>query len=235
VCLSQQVNVFDQGKTFHNVQSAQVRLIDRQLNKVLYRYSLRDCETEAIIVLRIYRYGPSLWRLRIIDEPAHGHTFNVLCKKSILGPYLGPQEPPLRRYLAQGIVQHATGLLLVWCITIEQPIDIVSCYLILIAHCNTRHMAACSLPCANQFQISARCKCDRVSVHLRCVCHTIEHSTRLGLGTHQGWLCIDLMQCRSNRVCTSRDVMCSGCAVFSNRFPMHCVDRLVDVGKAVRI
>lgn len=95
------VNVFDNGQTFQSVERAHVRLVDRMLNKVIYRYDLGQCATSAIIVLKIYRYGPSLWRLRIIDEPAHGHTFNLLCKKSILRPFMGPEEPPQRRYLAQ--------------------------------------------------------------------------------------------------------------------------------------
>mmetsp|Transcript_10411 Transcript_10411/g.42328 ORF Transcript_10411/g.42328 Transcript_10411/m.42328 type:complete len:1086 (-) Transcript_10411:53-3310(-) len=102
------VTVFNKGRNFESVESAFVKLVDVHTNEVLYRYDLNKANSSAVLVCVLFRNGPSLWRLRIIDDACEGRVFNAMVKREILGKYIGPPEPPARRY--EVVVKKATDL-----------------------------------------------------------------------------------------------------------------------------
>lgn len=102
------VNVFNKGKSFESVESAFVKLVDMHTKEVLYRYELNKASSSAVLVCVLFRNGPSLWRLRIIDDACEGRVFNAMAKREFLGKYIGGPEPPPRAY--EVVVKKATNL-----------------------------------------------------------------------------------------------------------------------------
>ena len=96
------VNVFNKGKSFESVESAFVKLVDMHTKEVLYRYELNKASSSAVLVCALFRNGPSLWRLRIIDDACEGRVFNAMVKREFLGKYIGPPEPQPRAFEVVG-------------------------------------------------------------------------------------------------------------------------------------
>jgi len=50
-----------------------LRLIDNERKKMLFRYDLgkrlKARDFDSMIVMKLFRFGPALWRLIIYDEP----------------------------------------------------------------------------------------------------------------------------------------------------------------------
>jgi len=91
------INIFDEGKTFQNVSGLYVRIVDDTTQKEIYRYDLSSCKKSAIIACKLFRWGPSLWKFRVFDDPAEGRTFQQICRFITSGGGDGP-----RRYLSEG-------------------------------------------------------------------------------------------------------------------------------------
>jgi len=76
------VNVFSSGKSFKDVQSAYVRLIDSTTSEERCRFTLTEeniGNKNALIMCKVFRtFGTASWRLMTIGEPATGNKYTDL-------------------------------------------------------------------------------------------------------------------------------------------------------------
>jgi histone H2A len=76
------VNVFSSGKTFKDVSSAYVRLVDSTTGEERCRFTLTEEHIgtkNALIMCKVFRsFGTSAWRLMTIGEPATGSKYTEL-------------------------------------------------------------------------------------------------------------------------------------------------------------
>eukprot|EP01103_Thecamoeba_quadrilineata_P005006 TRINITY_DN14864_c0_g1_i1.p1 TRINITY_DN14864_c0_g1~~TRINITY_DN14864_c0_g1_i1.p1 ORF type:complete len:1402 (+),score=378.55 TRINITY_DN14864_c0_g1_i1:365-4207(+) len=90
------VNVYDKDKTFSSIKNAYVRLTNQKTGKELCRFTLTDCGNRTCMIMcKIYRFGPSQWKLKIIGESGDGNVFNKAIK-DIEKFYDAP--PPVRTF-----------------------------------------------------------------------------------------------------------------------------------------
>jgi len=76
------VNVFSSGKSFKDVRSAYVRMIDCTTNEERCRFTLTEeniGDKNALIMCKVFRsFGTTAWRLMTIGEPATGNKYSDL-------------------------------------------------------------------------------------------------------------------------------------------------------------
>jgi len=90
------VNVFDKGCTFKNVKNAYVRLRNDKTGKELCRMTFTDCgQRTALVMCKLYRFSPSVWKLKVIGSQGDGHTFDKTLKDVV--PFL-EKAPAIRTF-----------------------------------------------------------------------------------------------------------------------------------------
>jgi len=100
------VNVFDEGKSFAQVQNAYVRLTNDLNGRELCRFTLTNCSTgTALIMAKLSRFG-SVWKLKALGQPASGHTFDKTLPEIL--PFLDRPAPKrtfdVRVHEAKGLI-----------------------------------------------------------------------------------------------------------------------------------
>jgi len=113
------VNVFNDDMTFSVIRNAYVRLRNDKSGKELCRYTLSECGSKpALVMCKLYRFSPSLWKFNTIGVSATGHTMDKTLKDIV--PFL-TKSPPLRMFSV--LVQEAKNLP-------RENIDVLNPYLV---------------------------------------------------------------------------------------------------------
>jgi len=90
------VNVFTGGKTFKDVKSAYVRLVDSTTSEERCRFTLSEENVgtkNALIMAKVFRsFGTATWRLMTIGEPATGNKYTDLTPQ--VAKYIGEDYIP---------------------------------------------------------------------------------------------------------------------------------------------